>query len=61
MGDVDIGLDIEPEKGVADSGDLEIDPPNLLVAVAEAAAERNSAVALLIDEVQYLNLGNSVR
>ncbi len=55
VGDVDIGLDIEPEKGVADSGDLEIDLPNLLVAVAEAAAERNSAVALLIDEVQYFN------
>lgn len=55
VGDVDIGLDIEPEKGVADSGDLEVDLPNLLVAVAEAAAERNSAVALLIDEVQYFN------
>ncbi len=55
VGDVDIGLDIEPEKGVADSGDLEIDLPNLLVAVAEAAAERKSAVALLIDEVQYFN------
>ena len=55
VGDVDIGLDIEPEKGVADSGDLEIDLPNLLVAVAEAAAERSSAVALLIDEVQYFN------
>lgn len=54
-GDVDIGLDIEPEIGVADSGDLEIDLPNLFVAVAEAAAERNSAVALLIDEVQYFN------
>lgn len=55
VGDVDIGLDIEPEKGVADSGDLEIDLPNLLVAVAEAAAERKTAVALLIDEVQYFN------
>lgn len=55
VGDVDIGMDIEPERGVADSGDLEIDLPNLLVAVAEAAAERNSAVALLIDEVQYFN------
>jgi hypothetical protein len=53
IGDVDIGLDIEPEKGAADSGDLEIDLPNLFVAVAEAAAERNSAIALLIDEVQY--------
>lgn len=55
VGDIDIGLDIEPEKGAADSGDLEIDLPNLFVAVGEAAAERNRAVALLIDEVQYLN------
>lgn len=55
VGDVDIGLDIEPEKGVADSGDLEIDLPILLMAVAEAAAERKSAIALLIDEVQYFN------
>ena len=55
IGDLDIGLDIEPEKGSADSGDLEIDLPNLFVALAEAAAERNSAVALLIDEIQYFN------
>lgn len=55
IGEVDIGLDIEPEIGAADSGDLEIDLPNLFVAVAEAAAERNSAVALLIDEIQYFN------
>ena len=55
IGDLDIGLDIEPEKGAADSGDLEIDLPNLFVAVAEAAAERNSAVALLIDEIQYFH------
>ncbi len=55
IGDVDIGLDIEPERGAADSGDLEIDLPNLFVAVAEAAAERNSSVALLIDEIQYFN------
>jgi hypothetical protein len=55
IGDVDIGLDIEPEKGSADSGDLEIDLSNLFVAVAEAAVERNGAVALLIDEIQYFN------
>lgn len=55
VGDVDIGLDIDPEKGVADSGDLEIDLPDLFLAVAEAAKERGSAVAVLIDEVQYFN------
>jgi energy-coupling factor transporter ATP-binding protein EcfA2 len=53
--DITIGLDIDPEQGSADSGDLEIDLPNLFVAVAEAAEERKCAVAMLIDEIQYLN------
>lgn len=53
LGDIEIGLDIESEKGVADSGDLESDLPNLFMAVAEAAEERNTPVALLIDELQY--------
>ena len=56
VGEVAIGLDIEPEKGAADSGDLEIDLPNLFVAVAEAAEDRKMAVALLIDEIQYFRL-----
>ena len=51
--DVSFGLDIEPEKGAADSGDLEIDLPNLFLAIGEAAETRSSAVAILIDEVQY--------
>ena len=55
LGEIEIGLDIEPEKGAADSGDLEIDLPNLFVAVAEAAAARDSSIALLVDEIQYLN------
>ncbi len=55
MGGVEVGLDIEPEKGAADSGDLESDLPNLFMAVAEAAEERNTLVALLIDELQYFS------
>nr|WP_211248432.1 ATP-binding protein [Desulfobulbus elongatus] len=50
----EIGLDIDPEQGAADSGDLEIDMPNLFLAVAEAADERQTPVAILIDEIQYL-------
>ena len=50
---ISIGLDIEPEKGSADSGDLEIDLPNLFVAVAEAAADRGAAVGIFVDEIQY--------
>lgn len=52
-GKLSIGLDVEPEKGAADSGDLEVDLPNLAMAVGEAAEERGCAVVLLIDEVQY--------
>ena len=38
----------------ADSGDLEYDLPELLSLVGAAAQERGAAVALFIDEVQYL-------
>lgn len=55
VSDVTIGLDIDPERGSADSGDLEFDLPNLFVAIAEAAEERGSAIALLVDEIQYLS------
>jgi AAA ATPase domain len=54
MNDITIGLDIDPEKGSADSGDLEIDLSNLFVAIGEAAEDRGSAVAVLVDEIQYL-------
>ena len=55
VGDIDFGLDIEPEAGSADSGDLEVDLPNLFMAVGEAAQERGTAVAILIDEIQYFS------
>jgi AAA ATPase domain len=55
MGDVTFGLDIDPQVGTADSGDLEIDLPSLFVAVAEAAEERGCAVAILVDELQYFS------
>ncbi|OHC75904.1 MAG: AAA family ATPase [Rhodospirillales bacterium RIFCSPLOWO2_12_FULL_58_28] len=55
MGDVSIGLDIDPERGSADSGDLEIDLPNLFIAIGEAAEDRKSAVAIFIDEIQYFS------
>lgn len=54
-GDISIGLDIEPELGSADSGDIEIDLPQLLVAVGEAALNSGCAIAILVDEIQYLS------
>lgn len=53
--DVTFGLGIEPERGSADSGDLDIDLPNLFIAVGEAAADRKCAIAILIDEIQYFS------
>ncbi len=54
-GELELGLDLEPEKGVADSGDLEADLPDLFVVIAEAAKEKQAPVGLLIDEIQYLD------
>lgn len=55
INDVEIGLSIDPEPGAADSGDLEADLTELFVAIAEAASDRNTAVAIIVDELQYLN------
>jgi hypothetical protein len=51
---IDVELGIEPESGTADSGDLEHDFAELLIAVAEAAKSRNTAICMMIDEIQYL-------
>ena len=53
VGEASFGVNVEPAIGTADSGDLEVDFTVLLVSVAEAAVERGTAVALLIDEVQF--------
>lgn len=52
---IEVSLDIDPEIGTADSGDIESDLPALLEAIAEAALERKTAVAIIIDELQYLS------
>jgi hypothetical protein len=48
-------IGIEPETGTADSGDLEADLPEMFVALGRAAKARGTAVALLVDELQYLS------
>lgn len=52
--DIDIGLDFEPEAGLADNGDLEHDLQDLLQVVGTAAQAAGTAVALFIDELQYV-------
>ncbi|MXY04653.1 MAG: ATP-binding protein [Gammaproteobacteria bacterium] len=54
FGDISIGIDIEGEPGIADSGHLDFDLSDLLTAVGEAAQSQNTAVALFIDELQYV-------
>ena len=54
-GDFELNLDIDPEKGIADSGDLEVDLPILLESIGEAANDKETAVSLIIDELQYLS------
>ncbi len=50
-----IGWDVPATEGLADHGDLGMDLTDVLVAVGEAAAEQDKGVALLVDEVQFLN------
>lgn len=55
MNDFEIGLSIDPETGTADSGDIEADLPELMLALGEAAAASKRPVAIFIDEMQYLS------
>ena len=52
--DIEVGLDFEPEPGLADNGDLEHDLQALLEVVGEAAAKADTALALFVDELQYV-------
>ncbi len=52
--DIEVGLDFDPEPGLADNGDLEGDLTSLLEEVGMAARKANTAVAIFIDELQYL-------
>jgi len=52
--DLEVGLDLEPEAGLADNGDLEGDLSSLLEQVGAAAKSGNTAVVLFIDELQYI-------
>ena len=51
----DVEFTVEPETGTADSGSLESDLPELFLTVAKTAQEAGSAVAMFIDEAQYLH------
>lgn len=52
---IEYEMGIDAERGVADSGDIESDLTQLFIALGEAAKDRSTAIALIIDEMQYLS------
>ena len=53
--DIEFGLDLGSEPGVADSGDLENDLAALFLELGRAAKAKKSALVLFIDEIQYIH------
>lgn len=54
FGDIEVGLDYDPEPGLADNGDLEHDLQALFEQVGLAARSASTALAIFIDELQYV-------
>ena len=52
--DIEVGFDFAPEPGLADNGDLEHDLQALLEAAGAAAKSAETALAIFIDELQYV-------
>ena len=52
--DIEVGFDFEPEPGLADNGDLEHDLQALLEAAGSAAQKAGTALAMFVDELQYV-------
>jgi hypothetical protein len=53
--DIEVALDYEPEPGLADNGDLEGDLTALLQQVGATAKAAETALAVFIDELQYVD------
>lgn len=52
--DIEVGLDLESEPGLADNGDLEMDLAALFAEVGAAAKAADTALIIFIDELQYV-------
>ncbi len=52
--DIEVGFDFEPEPGLADNGDLEHDLQALLEVAGIAAKKAGTALAMFVDELQYV-------
>ena len=53
-GDIEVGVDLEAEAGLADNGDLETDLSVLLQQVGLTARSANTILVMFIDELQYV-------
>ena len=53
-GDILVSLDLDPEPGLADNGDLTQDLQALLEVSGQAASRAGTALALFVDELQYV-------
>ncbi|CCV03745.1 conserved hypothetical protein [Mesorhizobium metallidurans STM 2683] len=51
----DVAIAVDPEPGVADSGNIEYDIADLFLRVGQAAQAAGGGWTLLVDEVQYLS------
>jgi len=54
-GTLTAGLDVEPEPGLADTGNLNDDLADVFEAVGHAASESSRGVVFLFDEIQFLS------
>jgi predicted transcriptional regulator len=52
--DIEVGFDFDPEPGLADNGNLESDLQALLEVAGQAAKEAGTALAIFVDELQYV-------
>jgi len=52
--DIEVGLDFDPEPGLADNGDLQTDLQDLVEVAGAAAQKAGTALAMFVDELQYV-------
>ena len=52
--DIEVGFDFDAESGLADNGDLEHDLQALFEVAGEAARDADTALAMFVDELQYV-------
>ena len=63
--DIEVGLDPDPEPGLADNGDLELDLLELMEAIGQARRSADTGLIMIVDELQpsapYLTSTGSLR